>query len=199
MKDQGPRVFFRELAERMMAMEATNGEGDALPLDQAARRAVEMLEEVRAASGRVMLVGNGGSSAIACHIYNDLCHLAGVRAVIFTDPSLLTALSNDHGYEEAFERGVELWASPGDLLMAISSSGQSENIHRAVRAAKARTASVITLSGFRADNPLRRMGEINYYVPSDAYGYVELAHGALLHHLTDCAARSFQEIMKSDA
>ena len=137
-----------------------------------------------------MLIGNGGSAAIASHMQNDLCKAVGVRAMVFNEPSLLTALSNDHGYGCVFERPTELWADNGDLLLAISSSGQSENILRAVRASVAQGCQVITFSGFGADNPLRRMGHLNFYVPSQVYGYVELVHSTLAHFLTDCAMKS---------
>ena len=118
---------------------------------------------------------------------NDLCKAVGVRAMVFNEPPLLTALSNDHGYGCVFERPVELWATTDDVLLAISSSGQSENILRAVQADEARGCHVITLSGFRADNPLRQMGDVNFYVPSHVYGYVEVAHMALAHFLTNRA------------
>lgn len=86
-----------------------------------------------------------------------------------------------------FERQVEWWAAPGDVLIAISSSGKSENILRAVAAAHARGCKTITMSGFGADNPLRKSGYLNFYVASPYYGYVELAHAALASYLTDCA------------
>ncbi|MBI4169128.1 MAG: SIS domain-containing protein [Acidobacteria bacterium] len=164
-----------------------DGQGTLLPLDEGAKRAVDLILAVRAASGKVMLIGNGGSAAIASHMQNDLCKAADVRALVFNEPTLLTALSNDDGYGSVFERPVELWATPGDLLLAISSSGRSENILRAVRKAAAAGCEVITLSGFGADNALRGMGTINFYVPSRVYGYVEVIHSALAHFLADCA------------
>lgn len=134
-----------------------------------------------------MLIGNGGSAAITSHMRNDLCKAIGIRAMVLNDPPLLTALSNDHGYTCAFERSVELWANSGDLLLAISSSGQSESILRAGQAAVAQGCQIITLSGFQADNPLRYMAHLNYYAPSQVYGYVELAHSVLAHLMTDRA------------
>jgi len=139
---------------------------------------------------KVMLIGNGGSAAIVSHMHNDLCMSVGVRAVVFHELPLLTALTNDHGYECVFARPLELWADPGDVLFAFSSGGRSTNILGAVRAALARDCQVITLSGFKPDNPLRGMGLLNFYVPSQSYGYVETAHSALAHFLTDSAALS---------
>ena len=100
---------------------------------------------------------------------------------------LLSALSNDLSYAEAFEVLVDLWAEEGDVLIAISSSGQSENIIRAADAGKKKGCSVITLSGFKSNNPLRNRGVINFYVPVEHYGFVELGHSILTHYLSDAA------------
>ena len=179
--------YFKKLSKLLLSVQVTDHHGEALSLDEGAGKAVEMILSVKSASGKIMLIGNGGSAAIASHMQNDLCKAVGVRAMTFTELPLLTALANDYGYECAFERLVELWGNGGDLLIAISSSGQSENILRAVRASLARECQVITLSGFNADNPLRRMGHMNFYLTSELYGYVELVHSALAHFLTDCA------------
>lgn len=176
-----------EIAKLLERIEVTDEAGMPMPLDQGADRAVELVLAVRAASRKVMLVGNGGSSAIASHMHNDLSNTVEVRALVFHETPLLTALSNDHGYPEAFERPVALWASPGDLLLAISSSGRSLNILRSVEAACRKGCRVVTFSGFAPDNPLRGKGEINFYAPSYHYGQVELAHSILTHCLTDLA------------
>ena len=176
--------YFRKLSECLEGTRVTDREGTVLTLVEGAARAVEM---IITHARKLMLIGNGGSAAIASHMQNDLCKAVGVRAMVFTEPPLLTALSNDHGYGCTFERPVELWAEPGDLLLAFSSSGQSENILRAVQASRAAGCQVITFSGFRVDNPLRQIGDLNFYVPVQTYGYVEVAHMALAHYLTDGA------------
>ena len=136
-----------------------------------------------------MIVGNGGSAAIASHIHNDLCKSVGMRALVFNETPLLTAFSNDLSYAVAFENLVNLWADNGDMLIAISSSGKSENIIRAAKAALVKGCAVITLSGFNNDNPLRQIGQMNYYVPSGEYGYVELIHSILTHYISDAATK----------
>ena len=193
MVNQNASAYFHKLSELLLSLQVTNEHSAVLSLDAGANKAVDIILSVKSASRKVMLIGNGGSAAIASHMQNDLCKAVGVRATVFNEPPLLTALSNDHGYGCVFERPVELWADAGDVLLAISSSGQSENILRAVRASVARGCQVITLSGFRADNPLRRMGHLNFYVPSQVYGYVELVHSVLAHFLTDCAMMSRSE------
>lgn len=190
MINQTGTEYFTALSDLLRSVQATDNRGVLLPLDEGAKRAVNLILSARAESGKVMLIGNGGSAAIASHMHNDLCKAANVRALVFSEPPLLTALSNDDGYGSVFERPVELWAMPGDVLLAISSSGRSENILRAVRKSTERRCEVITLSGFDADNPLRRMGVINFYVPSRVYGHVEVVHSALAHYLTDSAMMS---------
>jgi D-sedoheptulose 7-phosphate isomerase len=120
-------------------------------------------------------------------MHNDLNKMVGVRALVFQDTPLLTAISNDHGYELAYDRPLEVWADAGDLLVAVSSSGRSESILKPVRSAAARGCRVLTLSGFQPDNPLRGLGDWNFYVPSSIYGFVEIAHQTLTHCMTDSA------------
>jgi len=176
--------YFGEMAKLMLSIEATDRSGSDLPLNDGTAKAIEMFSNVRSASQKVMLAGNGGSAAIASHAQNDLCSAAAMRAMVFTEQPLLTAISNDFGYASVYERPIELWAESGDLLYTVSSSGQSENIVRAIKAASKLGCQVITLSGFKSDNPSRQLGDLNFYVPSDVYGYVESVHTALTHYLT---------------
>jgi D-sedoheptulose 7-phosphate isomerase len=179
----------------MLNTTVTDREGREISLDQGAERVVQRILAVGAASGKVMLVGNGGSSSVVSHVQNDLCKAVGVRALVFTEQALLTALSNDIGYEAAYELPVRWWAEAGDLFLAVSSSGKSQNILRAAQASLEKGCNLVTFSGFDAGNPLRRMGELNFYVASHVYGYVETAHAALTHFITDRA----MTLMKSTA
>ena len=180
--------YFATLSQLLLSIEATDQQGDALTLDQGTERAVQMIGDVKSASRKMLLAGNGGSSAIVSHVQNDLCKSVGVRAMVFTEQPLLTALANDDGYGSVFEWPIGLWAEAGDLLLTVSSSGRSENIVRALAAAREMGCQVITLSGFDADNTSRQMGDLNFYVPSHVYGFVESAHTALAHYLTNMAA-----------
>ncbi len=193
MVNQSVTGYFQKLSELLLGLQVTDGDGTVLSLDEATDKAVDMILRVKQVSRKVMLIGNGGGAAIASHMQNDLCKAVRVRAIVFNEPSLLTTLSNDYGYECVFEHPVKLWADTGDLLLAISSSGQSKNILRGVRASLARGCQVITLSGFSVDDPLRRMGHLNFYVPLKAYGYVESVHSVLTHFFTDYAMMSQSE------
>ena len=89
------------------------------------------------------------------------------------------------GMNSVVEKSIEMFAEPGDLLVAISSSGQSKNIINGVKAAREKGCKVITLSGFLPENPLRILGDFNFYVPSSHYGHVELTHGMICHSFLD--------------
>ena len=157
-----------------------------ISLDEGVGRVLDFVSSAKAGFKKIMLIGNGGSASIVSHIQNDLCDSAAVRAIVFNEAPFLTAIANDHGYETFFETAVQLWSEPGDMLLAISSSGRSQNIIRAVHACQEKGNKVITLSGFSPDNPLRKLGDVNFYVPSKSYGIVECSHSILGHYLTDC-------------
>ncbi|MBI2915545.1 MAG: SIS domain-containing protein, partial [Elusimicrobia bacterium] len=131
--------------------------------------------------------GNGGSAAIASHQSVDYWKNGGMRAIAFNDTSLLTCIGNDYGYPYVFEKPIEMFADANDILIAISSSGKSDNILNGAKMAKKMSCPVITMSGFKQDNPLRGLGDLNFYVPAPtgAYGFVEIAHLTLCHCFVD--------------
>jgi len=137
------------------------------------------------AGGVVHLVGNGGSAAIVSHAQNDLVKAASIRAMVHQDVALLTATSNDIGYHQSVQLPLSRWLSKDDVLIVVSSSGESWNLLRAAEVARERGAFLVTCSGFSTGNNLRSKGHVNFYVPSSDYGTVELTHAALLHYLTD--------------
>lgn len=134
---------------------------------------------------KVLFIGNGGSAAIASHMAIDFWKNGKMQAMAFNDSSLLTCISNDFGYQHVFEKPIEMFAGTGDVLFAISSSGKSENILRGVEAARAKGCNVVTLSGFKEDNPLRGMGDLNFFVSSREYGPVEVVHQYIAHWILD--------------
>ena len=179
--------YFRHLGELGRRTEATDGSGRVLSLDGAVQRAVEMALAVKAAGSRVMFVGNGGSAGIASHMATDWLKNGGFAATCFNDPAALTCISNDLGYERVFALQLARHARKGDLLFAISSSGKSPNILSAVSEAKKHGVDVITFSGFESENPLRKLGALNFWLPDGHYGFVEIGHLALCHALLDIA------------
>lgn len=167
------------------ACSISDRKGGDLGIEAGVTAAANALAGVRRNNGAVYVIGNGGSAGIASHVITDFVNVAKLRAYTLHDPSLLTCMANDYGYENAFARLLKQMAKPGDALVAISSSGQSANIRNAAAQATASGATAITLSGFAGDNPLRALGDINIWLDSTDYGFVEIGHQFVLHNVAD--------------
>jgi D-sedoheptulose 7-phosphate isomerase len=173
------------LASTMRTAVATDGHGKNVALDIAIEWSVNIARRVTDQGNKVIFAGNGGSAAIASHMATDYSKNGGLRAWSMNDASMLTCLANDYGYDQVFAKQIEFHGRPGDLLVAISSSGKSANILAAVMVARKLGCSVLTMSGFAPDNPLRATGDMNLYLNSTSYGYVEIGHLALCHAIVD--------------
>ena len=156
---------------------------------------INMLIQCRNQNGAVYIVGNGGSAAIASHATIDFLNMAKMKATAMLDSAVTTCISNDYGYEYVYSKQLEKFIGPQDVLIAISSSGQSKNIINAVNIAKKNDAKVITLSGFQDNNQLRQIGHYNLWLNSIDYGQVEIGHAFILHYLTDRLRESLIEEM----
>jgi len=174
-----------EFAQRVSEGKFTDSNGGDLDVEAGVDRIYEELQRAKEARQGVFIVGNGGSAAVASHAVTDFVNKGGLRASTLHDPALLTCMTNDYGYEDAFARTLSTLAREEDVLIAISSSGQSVNIHNAVRRMKEIKGRTISLSGFQQDNPLRSLGDLNFWIDSDDYGFVEMGHLFLLHHIAD--------------
>ena len=177
--------YYKTLSLLFDSIKVTDKEGSEIAFFHGIEQVCSLVR-LQADSGcKLMFIGNGASASIASHMATDCWKNGGVRAVAFNDSSLLTCISNDYGYKHVFEKPIEMFADNGDILFAISSSGKSENILKGVHAAKAKECSVITLSGFKDDNPLCSIGDYNFYVPSQEYGPVEIVHHSICHSILD--------------
>lgn len=144
------------------------------------------LANFASANGNVLFfIGNGGSAAIASHMAIDWQKAANIASMCFNDGASLTAYANDLGYENVFSEPLRMHAGSGDILFAISSSGRSASIVNAAHVGKALGMTVVTLSGFDPNNPLRQIGDFNFYVPSQRYGVVEATHFVICHAILD--------------
>ena len=175
----------KKLQSLIISAEFKDGQGNPIPYQNGFEDILNLLKEIRKKRACVFLVGNGGSAAIVSHVFNDFINIGKLRAFTLHESSLVTCMSNDYGYENVYSRPLDTLAHENDLLIAVSSSGKSKNICNAAASMKEIGGRVITLTGFSKDNPLRKMGSINFWLDSNDYGLVEVAHMFFLHCLSD--------------
>jgi D-sedoheptulose 7-phosphate isomerase len=180
--------FYRDLARHIGGIRVTDGAGEQMEFFRGIEAVTGMIRSL-ACGRKLMFIGNGGSAAISSHMAVDFWKNGGIRAVAFNDSSLLTCVGNDCGYGNIFEMPVGMFADAGDILVAISCSGRSENVLFGVGAGRTKGCKVVTLSGFDRDNPLSSMGDYNFYVPSHSYGSVEIIHHSICHCIFDAIMR----------
>lgn len=169
--------YFAELGQRLHDVSA--GQLDAL---------CHTLTGAHERGRKIIVAGNGASSAIASHVAVDLTKTAGIRAVTFNEPDLITCFGNDYGYEQWVAKAIDFYGDPDDVAVLISSSGRSPNIVNAAARARERGLRVVTLSGFDANNPLRSAGDLNLWVDSHQYNVVETTHQSWLLAAIDSIA-----------
>jgi D-sedoheptulose 7-phosphate isomerase len=136
----------------------------------------EMIVKVNQVGKKVIIAGNGGSSSIAGHCALDFSKNAKIRAISFNAADLVTCLANDYGYSQWLAKAIDIYGDEGDLIILISSSGKSENMLQAAHLAKSKNMSVVTFTGFDANNPLKQTGDLNFWLDSSAYNIIEMTH-----------------------
>lgn len=195
------RRYFTALSGYLTDTAVTTLSGQSLDMAEAVNQAMLLARRTHAAGNKLIFVGNGGSAAISSHMATDYSKNGDVRAMALNDASMLSCLGNDLGYERVFAKQIELYARADDLVIAISSSGRSANILNGVKAARAAKCAVVTFSGFASDNPLRRLGDLNFYINSDRYGFVEIGHLTICHAILDfiCGLRVPEGMMPTGA
>jgi len=136
----------------------------------------ELLISTKNKGNKVIVAGNGGSAAMASHVAVDFTKQGKIRTVNFNEPDLITCFANDYGYEHWVEKAVEFYGDKGDVLILISSSGNSKNMVNAAKIAKSIGIYVVTFTGFKSNNPLKQEGELNFWLDSKAYNVIENTH-----------------------
>ena len=159
------------------------------PDDQIVKKIIEvkdLLVQAKKNRTKIMIFGNGGSAAIASHFSVDLTKNADIRCFNFNESDLITCFSNDYGYEKWVEKAVDFYADKGDVLILISSSGKSPNMLNACKAAKSKKMStIITFTGHEKNNPLSKLGDVNLWINSKAYNFIENIHQVWLLSIVD--------------
>jgi D-sedoheptulose 7-phosphate isomerase len=177
--------YLGNLSAGLAKLVATRQSGETLPIGDALVQWVDLTQTVHVRNGTLFLIGNGGSAMIASHMAADAAKNGGLRAMAFNDAALLTAVANDVAFEEIFSIPLARFGRPGDLLMAISSSGNSPDVVRGIESGRRVGMHVVTLSGKTPGNKSRTLGDLNFYVPSDRYGWIESAHQVIIHFWLD--------------
>jgi len=135
--------------------------------------------------GRIIIAGNGGSASIAAHICVDFAKELSIRAVNFNETNLITCFANDFGYENWLKKALEVFCDKKDLVILISSSGNSPNIINAANYIKKKKLALVTFSGFSKNNKLKKIGLINFWCQSHSYNFVEMSHYVWLVSVVD--------------
>ena len=149
-----------------------------------------IIEEVKKNKKKIIIVGNGGSAAMASHVSVDFTKMCKIRAINFNEADLLTCFSNDYGYENWVKKALFFYADKGDLLICISSSGESKNIINGAKFAKKLGCKVVTLTGFNEKNKVKKIGDVNLWLDSKNYNFIEMAHHTWLLSIVDFIAKA---------
>lgn len=180
-----PETFIAGVQDSYLKAEVTtSASSKKIRLDQALVKMKALFTSSHKKGNSVIFIGNGGSAAIASHLAIDFTKNGGIRARAFNDSAALTCMANDFGYFQVFAKQLEYYARKGDVVVLISSSGKSKNILEAAAQCLNMGLSLVTFTGMDSNNPLRGMGDLNFFVPANDYGLIEIAHLSLLHTIT---------------
>lgn len=173
--------YFAAIKNGLDAMIATDKEGAVLGHDEALEAWADKCEELKKEKGIFFFCGNGASATMAEHMSHDCFQNADFLTETCSETSHITAISNDVSYEDVFSYRISKMLGEKDMLITISSSGNSPNVVKAIKTARELGVFIVTVSGKKEDNQSRQMGDLNFYVPLETYGMVESAHAVLLH------------------
>ena len=151
---------------------------------------IKILRQIKKDKKKVILVGNGGSAAMASHVSVDLTKMCKIRAINFNEADLLTCFANDYGYENWTWRAISSYADKKDLVICISSSGESKNIIKAAKFAKKIGCKVVTLTGFNKKNNVKKIVHVNLWTDSNNYNFIEMTHHTWLLSIVDMIAKA---------
>ena len=171
---------------------------DSLPRDRLTRLG-EILYRAYTNNKQVFTVGNGGSASTASHWAADIgkntigAHMTRFRVLSLNDNmAIITALANDIGYEHVFSEQLQNLIRPGDVLVAISASGNSPNVLRAIEYAQSQCAEVVAILGFQGGRAVD-MADLSIVVPSNHYGIIEDVHLVINHIVVDYFKAKLQD------
>ena len=152
--------------------------------------ALNIMKKTIKNKGKIYIVGNGGSSSIASHVSVDFAKVARVQSATFNNTNLITCFANDYGYDKWVVEAIKAYLNKNDMVILISSSGTSNNIVNAAKYCKKKSINLITFSGFNENNPLTKLGKVNFHIKSKQYNFIEMSHHIILVYLVDFFAKN---------
>lgn len=148
---------------------------------------IKKFKKIKQVRKKIILIGNGGSAAMASHVSVDLTKLCEIRAINFNEADLITCFTNDYGHDNWMKEALKIHCEKKDLVVFVSSSGNSKNIINAAKWCKQNNIKIITFTGFSKNNLLNKINKngISFWVNSKAYNHVEMCHLYLLLAIVD--------------
>lgn len=179
--------YVNDINEAFSKTIVTTSNGEELEISDGLKLWAKKAKDIKDnTKGLMFFCGNGASATMAEHMSHDWFQNGKVNTYSVSETSHLTAISNDVSYEDVFAYRINRICSERDMLVTISSSGNSPNVVKAITTAKEKGTYVVTVSGKSSDNKSRVNGDLNFYVPLQTYGMVESAHAVLIHAALDC-------------
>lgn len=177
-------LYFKEVYDGLEKTSVTLN-GREISVAEGVELWIDRARKVQENGNLMFFCGNGASCTMAEHMSHDWFQNGKVNTYTVSETAHITAISNDVSYADVFAYRIERIMTDKDILVTISSSGNSPNVVRAIEEAKKKGSFVVTVSGKNADNKSRQMGDLNFHVPLDTYGLVESSHAVLLHAVLD--------------
>lgn len=146
---------------------------------------VDIVKKIKKNKKKIILAGNGGSAAMSSHVSVDLTKQCGIRAINFNEADLITCFANDYGHDNWIKEAISKYYDRGDLVILISSSGNSQNHITAGKFCKKNNINLVTFTGFAGKNKLSKIGKLNFYLNSKNYNQIEMVHHIWLLLLCD--------------
>jgi D-sedoheptulose 7-phosphate isomerase len=163
----------------------TDGYGRAVGLDRGVTWVVRETRRVHAAGCKLIFIGIGADAGAASHMAIDFSKNGGVRALCLNDPSAITCLGNDLGFENLFAKQLEFHGRPGDMAILIGGSGTAPVLLNGAREASQLGIELVTITTAPADNPLRGLGNLNFHIAIDSGSLAAASQLALCHGFVD--------------
>jgi D-sedoheptulose 7-phosphate isomerase len=152
-------------------------------------KSIKLISKLKT-NNKIIFIGNGGSASISSHCATDFSKILKIRCMTFNDSNLITCFANDYGHDNWMKEALKIHAQKNDIIFLISSSGKSKNILNCASQAKRMSCKIVTFSGFKQNNELKKRGDINFWINSKVYNHVEMIHHLWILSLCDYISKT---------